>query len=33
VPTRKNHHGSMLWISILLGAGVLSVLGYIVFNL
>lgn len=33
VPTRKNHHGSMLWVSILLGAGVLSILGYIIFNL
>lgn len=33
VPTGKGHLGMMFWISVVLGAGVLSVLGYIVFNI
>ena len=33
VPVRKAHHSSLLWVSVLLGAGVLGVLGYIVFNI
>lgn len=33
VPVRKGHHSSMLWVSVLLGAGVLSILAYIVFNI
>jgi pSer/pThr/pTyr-binding forkhead associated (FHA) protein len=33
VPTGKSHLGMMFWISVVLGAGVLSVLGYIVFNI
>lgn len=33
VPARKHHHTSMLWISILLGVGVLGILSYIVFNI
>lgn len=33
VPTNKDHLGSMFWISVVLGISVLSVLGYIVFNI
>lgn len=33
VPTNKGHLGSMFWISVVLGISVLSVLGYIVFNI
>ncbi|HSC75701.1 MAG TPA: FHA domain-containing protein [Pseudomonadales bacterium] len=33
VPTRKHHLGMMFWISVVLGISVLSVLGYIVFNI
>jgi pSer/pThr/pTyr-binding forkhead associated (FHA) protein len=32
VPSRKGHH-AMLWFSVLLGASVLGILGYIVFSL
>ncbi|HNI37716.1 MAG TPA: FHA domain-containing protein, partial [Pseudomonadales bacterium] len=33
VPARKAHQSSTLWVSVLLGAGVLSILGYIIFNI
>jgi pSer/pThr/pTyr-binding forkhead associated (FHA) protein len=33
VPVRENHLGSMFWISVVLGVGVLGIMGYIIFNI